>query len=116
MEGHACFTNGCESLDLLVHDEFTSRMCAAVQVATYSRDRWLIEEHKHSGVTVYTKAGYAAMRDNVGIGSPLVKKLSDLLMRQDEHVLMQPFDAWCSRRRHQTSRVKNGAVPAGADG
>lgn len=71
----------------------------------------LIEEHKHSArVTVYTKAGYAAMRDNVGIGSSN-KKLSDLLMRQDETFLRELVDAYVNGDGNVTRR--NGAVEAG---
>ncbi|BBX73843.1 intein-containing Fe-S cluster assembly protein SufB [Mycobacterium shinjukuense] len=120
-EGHACLTNGYESLIFSFHaDEFeyvedVRQACKSLYEKSGSV---LIEEHKHSArVTVYTKAGYAAMRDNVGIGSSK-KKLSDLVMRQDETFLRELVDAYVKgdgnvtrrggvdwKRVHTTSRV-----------
>ena len=120
-EGHATLTNGCESLIFSFHsDEFdyvedVRQACKSLYETAGSV---LIEEHKHSArVTVYTKAGYAAMRDNVGVGSAN-KRLSDLLMRQDETFLRELVDAYVNgdgnvtrrggapwKRVHTTSRV-----------
>lgn len=96
-EGHACLTNGCESLIFSFHSdefEYVEDVRQACKSLYEKSGSVLIEEHKHSArVTVYTKAGYAAMRDNVGIGSSN-KKLSDLLMRQDETFLRELVDAY----------------------
>ncbi|HEX9178183.1 MAG TPA: Fe-S cluster assembly protein SufB [Mycobacterium sp.] len=120
-EGHATLTNGCESLIFSFHsDEFdyvedVRQACKSLYETAGSV---LVEEHKHSArVTVYTKAGYAAMRDNVGVGSAN-KRLSDLLMRQDETFLRELVDAYVNgdgnvirrggalwKRVHTTSRV-----------
>ena len=120
-EGHATLTNGCESLIFSFHsDEFdyvedVRQACKSLYETAGSV---LIEEHKHSArVTAYTKAGYAAMRDNVGVGSAN-KRLSDLLMRQDETFLRELVDAYVNgdgnvirrggalwKRVHTTSRV-----------
>ncbi|MGE5697253.1 MAG: Fe-S cluster assembly protein SufB [Candidatus Sericytochromatia bacterium] len=120
-EGYATLTSGCESLIFSFHsDEFdyvedVRQACKSLYETAGSV---LIEEHKHSArVTVYTKAGYAAMHDNVGCGSAN-KKLSDLLMRQDETFLRELVDAYVNgdgnvtrrggalwKRAHTTSRV-----------
>lgn len=96
-EGHACLTNNCESLIFSFHSnefecvEDVRQACKALYDKPGSV---LVEEHKHSArVIVYTKVGYAAMRDNVGVGSSN-KKLSDLLMRQDETFLRELVDAY----------------------
>jgi Fe-S cluster assembly protein SufB len=120
-EGHACLTNGCESLIFSFHSdefEYVEDVRQACKSLYEKSGSVLIEEHKHSArVTVYTKAGYAAMRDNVGIGSSN-KTLSDLLMRQDETFLRELVDAYVNgdgniteragaqwKRVHTTSRV-----------
>ena len=120
-EGHATLTNGCESLVFSFHsDEFdyveeVRQACKSLYEASGSV---LIEEQKHSArVLVYSKAGYAAMRQHVGVGSAN-KKLSDLLMRQDEMFLRELVDAYVNgdgnvtkrgggewKRAHTTSRV-----------
>jgi Fe-S cluster assembly protein SufB len=120
-EGHATLTNGCESLVFSFHsDEFdyveeVRQACKSLYEASGSV---LVEEHKHSvRVLVYTKAGYAAMRNHVGVGSSN-KKLSDTLMRQDEVFLRELVDAYVNgdgnitkrggadwKRTHTTSRV-----------
>jgi len=114
-------TNGCESLIFSFHsDEFdyvedVRQACKSLYETAGSV---LIKERKHSArVTVYTKGGFAAMRDNVGTGSAN-KKLSDLLMRQDETFLRELVDAYVNgdgnvirrggalwKRVHTTSRV-----------
>lgn len=110
-EGHACLTNGCESLIFSFHSdefEYVEDVRQACKSLYEKSGSVLIEEHKHSArVTVYTKAGYAAMRDNVGIGSSN-KKLSDLLMRQDETFLRELVDAYVNGDGNVTRR--NGAV------
>jgi Fe-S cluster assembly protein SufB len=120
-EGHATLTNGCESLIFSFHsDEFdyvedVRQACKSLYETAGSV---LIKERKHSArVTVYTKGGFVAMRDNVGTGSAN-KKLSDLLMRQDETFLRELVDAYVNgdgnvirrggalwKRVHTTSRV-----------
>ncbi|WP_343600680.1 Fe-S cluster assembly protein SufB [Mycobacterium sp.] len=106
-EGHACLTNGCESLIFSFHSnefEYVEEVRQACKSLYDKLGSVLIEEHKHSaGVTIYTKAGYAAMRDNVGIGSS-TKKLSELLMRQDETFLRELVDAYVSGHGNITRR------------
>jgi Fe-S cluster assembly protein SufB len=120
-EGHATLTNGCESLIFSFHSEefdYVEEVRQACKSLYETVGSVLIEEHKHSArVTVYTKAGYAAMRDNVGVGSAN-KRLSDLLMRQDETFLRELVDAYVNgdgnvtrrggalwKRAHTTSRI-----------
>ena len=120
-EGHACLTNNCESLIFSFHsDEFdyVEEVRQACKSLYETSGSVLIEEHKHSArVMVYTKAGYAAMRQHVGVGSAN-KKLSDTLMRQDETFLRELVDAYVNgdgnviarggalwKRVHTTSRV-----------
>ena len=120
-EGYAALTNKCESLIFSFHSdefEYVEDVRQACKSLYETAGSVLIEEHKHSArVTVYTKAGYAAMRNNVGVGSSH-KKLSDLLMRQDETFLRELVDAYVNgdgnvtrrggalwKRAHTTSRV-----------
>ncbi len=120
-EGHAALTNGCESLVFSFHsDEFdyVEEVRQACKSLYETSGSVLVEEHKHSArVLVHTKAGYAAMRDHVGIGSSN-KKLSDLVMRQDDIFLRELVDAYVNgdgnvttrggaqwKRAHTTSRV-----------
>jgi Fe-S cluster assembly protein SufB len=120
-EGHATLTNKCESLVFSFHSdefEYVEEVRQACKSLFETAGSVLIEEDKHSArVLVYTKAGYAAMRNNVGTGSSN-KKLSDLLMRQDETFLRELVDAYVNgdgnvtkrggaewKRAHTTSRV-----------
>ena len=120
-EGHATLTNGCESLVFSFHsDEFdyVEEVRQACKSLYETPGSVLIEEHKHSArVLVYTKAGYAAMRNHLGVGSA-TKKLSETLMRQDDTFLRELVDAYVNgdgnvierggarwKRAHTTSRV-----------
>ena len=120
-EGHATLTNTCESLVFSFHSnefDYVEEVRQACKSLYETAGSVLVEEHKHSArVLVYTKAGYAAMRNNVGVGSSH-KKLSDLLMRQDETFLRELVDAYVNgdgnvtrrggalwKRAHTTSRV-----------
>ena len=120
-EGHATLTNKCESLVFSFHSnefDYVEEVRQACKSLFETAGSVLIEEDKHSArVLVYTKAGYAAMRNNVGVGSSN-KKLSDLLMRQDETFLRELVDAYVNgdgnvtrrggalwKRAHTTSRV-----------
>ncbi len=120
-EGHATLTNKCESLVFSFHSnefDYVEEVRQACKSLYETSGSVLVEQHKHSArVLVYTKAGYAAMRNNVGVGSSH-KKLSDLLMRQDETFLRELVDAYVNgdgnvtrrggalwKRAHTTSRV-----------
>ena len=120
-EGHAALTNKCESLIFSFHSDEFDYVEDVRQACKFLYDTpgsVLIEEHKHSArVLVYTKAGYAAMRDHVGVGSSN-KRLSDLLMRQDDAFLRELVDAYVNgdgniterggahwKRVHTTSRI-----------
>jgi Fe-S cluster assembly protein SufB len=120
-EGHATLTNGCQSLVFSFHSnefDYVEEVRQACKQLYEASGSVLIEEHKHSArVLVYTKAGYAAMRQHVGVGSAN-KKLSETLMRQDEAFLRELVDAYVNgdgnkirrggaqwKRVHTTSRV-----------
>ncbi|MFM8599274.1 MAG: Fe-S cluster assembly protein SufB [Mycobacterium sp.] len=120
-EGHATLTDNRESLVFSFHsDEFdyAEEVRQACKSLYETSGSVLIEEQKHSArVTVYTRAGYAAMRHHVGVGSAN-KRLSDTLMRQDEIFLRELVDSYVNgdgnvtkragaewKRVHTTSRV-----------
>ncbi len=106
-EGHATLTNKCESLIFSFNSsefDYVEEVRQACKSLYETAGSVLIEEHKHSArVTVYTKAGYAAMRHHVGVGSAN-KKLSDTLMRQDETFLRELVDAYVNGDGNVTSR------------
>ena len=120
-EGHATLTDNRESLVFSFHsDEFdyAEEVRQACKSLYETSGSVLIEEQKRSArVTVYTRAGYAAMRHHVGVGSAN-KRLSDTLMRQDEIFLRELVDSYVNgdgnvtkrggaewKRVHTTSRV-----------
>ena len=106
-EGHATLTNKCESLIFSFNSsefDYVEDVRQACKSLYETAGSVLVEEHKRSArVTVYTKAGYAAMRHHVGVDSAN-KKLSDTLMRQDETFLRELVDAYVNSDGNVTSR------------
>ena len=106
-EGRATLTNGCESLVFSFHideAEYVDQVRRACKSLYDAEGSVLYEEDKHSArVLVYTKAGYAAMRQHVGSGSAN-KRLSADLMAQDTDFLRELVDAYAHGNRNaQTS-------------
>jgi Fe-S cluster assembly protein SufB len=120
-EGHAILTNGCESLIFSFHiDEadYIDEVRRATKQLYDAEGSVRYDEEKHeASVTIYTKAGYAALMNHVGTGSA-AKKLSADLMAQDDEFLRELVRCYVNgdgntiarggaiwKRAHTTSRV-----------
>ena len=107
-EGQATLTNGCESLVFsfpLDEHECVDGVRRACKELYDAEGSVLYEEDKHSArVLVYSKAGYAAMRQHVGSGSAN-KMLSADLMAQDEDFLRELVRAYVNGDRNGDGNV-----------
>jgi Fe-S cluster assembly protein SufB len=108
-EGSAQLINGCKALTFSFHIkevEYATEVQDLCERLWGKRGSVMLQPSKNAlCVTVYTIAGYEAMRENVGCRS-WAKKLSPLFFNQDEPALAALVDAYVNgdgnrSRRHE---------------